>query len=133
MARRASKSKNAHPFNTDDLIKEAIELLKKEKYIWSFNDLANVMPYHISTLRKHGLDQHEEIDKLITKNKTSARIKKRKDLDKNDNAAAQIAFYKLVAEEKELDKLKLEKEVVKEESKGDNTLKIEIVGGENKS
>ena len=71
-----------------------------------------------------------EIKKLLSRAKVTERVKKRKDLAKNDHASAQIAYYKLVAPEEDILRLKMERDEGEQVQKTDNTLKIEIVKGE---
>ena len=130
MARRISKGKNSNPYNTEDLLKEAIEIAKKNKYCWRSSDVFGLMPYDNTTLRRHKIHESEQLDKILVQNRLKAKLKKRKDLDDNKQASAQIAYYKLVADEDELNRLSLEREPEKKEDKKDNTLKIKFIGGD---
>ncbi len=130
---RVSKSANAHPYDTDELIAECIKFLKTSKYaayIWSFRELALNMGYDPKTFKRHGLYENAEIQTLLDRSKVTERVKKRMDLSKNDHASAQIAYYKLVAPEEDILRLKMERDEGEQVQKTDNTLKIEIVKGE---
>ena len=130
---RVSKSANAHPYDTDELIAECIKFLKTSKYapyIWSPYDLALSMGYDTRTFKRHGLYENKEIQTLLDRSKVTERVKKRKDLSENEHASAQIAYMKMVGSNNDISRLKMENDEGEQVQKTDNTLKIEIVKGD---
>ena len=123
MPKRISKSQFSHPFDRNELIKIAVDTIKKNPYCFKVTNLIPLLPFGRKAWDNHNLNDVTEIHELLDKNKISKKMKKLKDLDKSENAAAQIAFMKIVADNDELASLRMEKEESKIEKK-DNTLKI---------
>ena len=91
-------------YNDDDLIKIAVEKIESEN-LTTISEVISFLPCQRSTFYEHHLDKSDAIKKGLFENRTNMKRKlKNKWLDGN-NSTAQIALFRLLADEDELDRL----------------------------
>ena len=112
--------------------KKALEILndpKKYKDVYFFCDLAIELGYSRQYLYSIGLDKDDAIKEALENNKKTIKRGLRNKWYINDNATTQVALYKLLADEEELNRL-----ASKVENTGNVTLThalVSFVDGEN--
>lgn len=84
---------------------KALKILKKNKDIYFFCDLADELGVSRQRLYELGLDKLDVIKSALLTNKQTIKRALRNKWYKNDNATTQVALYKLLADEKELARL----------------------------
>lgn len=84
---------------------KALKILKKNKDIYFFCDLADELGVSRQRLYELGLDKLDIIKSALLTNKQTIKRALRNKWYKNDNATTQVALYKLLADEKELARL----------------------------
>lgn len=115
-------------YNKEDLIKKSLAAIKKHELIF-IDEVVSYLPCSMATFYNHKLEQLEAIKSALEGNRINTKAKLRKDWKKSDNAALNIALYKLCASGKELDILTTQKnktEIKKaNESKGKTLEELE--------
>ena len=84
---------------------KALKILKKNKDIYFFCDLADELGVSRQRLYELGLDKLDVIKSALLTNKQTIKRALRNKWYKNDNATTQVALYKLLADEEELARL----------------------------
>ena len=113
-------------YDKQKLIEQAIEAIKKYNLIF-VDDVISMLPCSIQTFYTHKLEQHEEIKKLLNKNKVSIKNGLRKRWYEKPNPITDIALYKLTGTADERDALNNAKQKIDLTTGGDKLSKIEIV------
>lgn len=88
-----------------DLEQKALHILQTKKDIYFLCDLADEMGIARATFYNNGLDKLDTIKNAIISNKQNVKRALRNKWYNNDNATTQVALYKLIATEDELNRL----------------------------
>jgi len=107
-------------YSKQELEQQALEVIDKENIIF-IEDLVTFMPCSAKTFYNHELHKLQTLKDKINNNKIKDKATLRAKWFKSDNATLQVALYKLLANEEELDRLNNREKVVEE-----NTPKLEI-------
>ena len=96
-------------YNPESLYNQAVEVLSNDPSIVLMQELFCYMPCSIDTFYNHfpvGSEKFGRIKELLHKNKIAIKQKLKKNWEKEDaSATLQIALYKLLADEDELQRL----------------------------
>lgn len=95
-------------YDKEKIKAECIEVIKTEKLTF-FTDLVIYIEPALSTLYEWELEKSEDIKRELAKNKLLAKKKMRCKWEQSDNAALQIAAYRLLAEKEEIEALTINK------------------------
>lgn len=88
----------------DKILQQCIDQIKANG-ITFFTDLENYVEPALSTLYEWELEKSEAIKKELAKNRIERKAKMRKKWEDSDNATLQVAAYKLLASDDELERL----------------------------
>lgn len=91
-------------YDNDKLIKTALSAIEKHRLVF-IDELINYLPCALSTFYAKELEKTESIKEALYKNKITKKSKIRNKWEDGDNFMGQMAFYKLVADDNELDRL----------------------------
>jgi hypothetical protein len=115
-------------YKKEDLIKKSLAAIKKHELIF-IDEVVSYLPCHLATFYRLKCEECEDIKSALEVNRISTKAKLRKSWKKSDNAALNIALYKLCSTNKELDILTTQKnktEIKKaNESKGKTLEELE--------
>ncbi len=92
-------------YDKDKLEKQAIKIIEANENVVFYDDVIAKLPCVSSTFYDHEMEKSESIKEALEKNKVNAKQELRKKWRTNDNATLQIALYKLISTNNELDKL----------------------------
>lgn len=95
-------------YNKEQIQDKCIKVIIAEQLTF-FTDLANYIEPALSTLYEWELEKSEAIKNELYKNKLAAKRKMRKKWEDSDNATLQIAAYKLIADQEEVEALTISK------------------------
>lgn len=91
----------------------ALEAIIKNKLMF-VEDVVAMMPISKQTFYNHGLDEFDDIKEAMNKNRIDMKRGLRVKWYKSDNATAQIALYRLLGTDAELDRLTVSKHRVEQ-------------------
>lgn len=91
-------------YNREQIEREIIEVIKKEK-ITFFGDLVVYIAPAMSTLYEWQLEKSEDIKRELAINRINTKKKLRNNWEQSDNATLQLALYKLIGDDDELERL----------------------------
>lgn len=94
-------------YNTEELKQQAIELANKHKCVY-IEELVSFLPCHKTTFYEHFPNEsndYKKIVEILENNRTQLKNAQRKKWFASDNAALQIAHYKLISSEEERKRL----------------------------
>jgi hypothetical protein len=95
-------------YKTAELEKKALEAIEKHK-LFFIEDVIAFLPCSKQTFYTHELDNLDSIKAALEKNKVEVKVGLRSKWYKSDNAACQIALYKLIGTEAESDRINSQK------------------------
>lgn len=90
--------------NRQLLIDQSLEAIKKYKLIW-IQEIAAFLPISRATFYKKNLDKVDTIKEALERNKVELKVALRKKWYDSENAATQIALYKLIGTDEESDRI----------------------------
>lgn len=88
-----------------ELEKKALQILKDQKDIYFFKDLAIELGYSREWLNQLGVDKLDSIKSLLLENKQQMKRGMRNRWFESENPTLQVALYKMLADEEELSRL----------------------------
>lgn len=91
-------------YDKDRIITDILTAIEQEKLVL-FTDISAFVAPSLSTLYEWELDKSETIKSALDKNKVQIKLKMRRNWQSNDNPTLQIAAFKLLANDDELQKL----------------------------
>ena len=91
-------------YDANELEKKAIEAIKKNKLIF-LEEVISYLPCNRGTFYLNNLNKLDSILELLEENKIEEKVKLRKKWRGTDNAALNLALYKLCSSEEEQAKL----------------------------
>lgn len=94
-------------YNTDRLLKQAIDLIKKHKLVFLY-EVISFLPCSQSTFYDHKLEQSEDIKSALEENRVLQKHKMRANWINGDNSTLQLAAYKLLSNDDEIKKLSMQ-------------------------
>jgi hypothetical protein len=95
-------------YDKEKILIECLGAIKTEKLTF-FNDLAEFVQPTMATLYEWEFDKLETLKNELAKNKIASKRKMRNKWTESDNATLQLAAYKLIANQEELDSLTMNK------------------------
>jgi hypothetical protein len=104
-------------YDREKVIEDALNAIKEHKLTF-FEEIALYVEPSLSTLYEWKLEESEAVKNALKINKISRKVKMRKKWEDSDNAALQLAAFKLIAEKEEIEKLTMSK--VANEQSGPN-------------
>ncbi len=111
--------------NKLQLVTQAIKILEKDQTIVFIEDLICELPIGKTTFYGKKLNEVNDIKNLLEENKTLEKRKMRKKWMQSDNPTLQLAYYKLIANKEEYERLNTQK--YDHTSKGESVKPIEII------
>jgi len=108
-------------YDGKELLKQSLKIIETEEVVF-IEELVSYLPCDKKTFYTHKLHENPDIKAAMTKNKVSKKAKLRKKWFDSENATLQVALYKLLANEEELERLQNTKA-----SEQDKNLTINIV------
>tara|TARA_R110002124_G_scaffold229161_1_gene394432 strand:- start:138 stop:485 length:348 start_codon:yes stop_codon:yes gene_type:complete len=111
-------------YNTEDLTKQSLEIIKKHNLIF-VNDIFAYTPFSKATFYNHKLEQLDDIKSELAKNRINMKISMRAKWYASDNATLQIGLMKLIADDNEAHRLNGTKREVKHDTT-DKEINIKI-------
>lgn len=91
-------------YNKEKVNAEILKVIAKER-ITFFGDLAAYIAPSMSTLYEWELEKSEDIKRALAINRINTKRKLRKNWEASDNATLQLALYKLIGDDDELERL----------------------------
>jgi hypothetical protein len=91
-------------YNKEDLIKKSLAAIKKHKLIF-IEEVASYLPCNRATFYNHNLDKLDTIEEALETNKINTKAKLRKKWETGDNAALNLALYRLCSTPEEKEKI----------------------------
>ncbi len=116
-------------YDTKEMEKQCIEVLENQK-VSNIEHLVSLMPFCKVTFYLHKLNELNSIKDLIDKNKVTKKAYLQSKWVNSDNATLQIAVYKLMANEDELDRLNHSKNVNEHNFPGGIEIKLPKIDGQ---
>lgn len=117
-------------YSKEEMIAKAIKVIDEEDCT-AIEEVVMYMPIGKTTFYNYGLNEVNEIKEAIDQKKIQLKKKMRRNWRNSDNATLQIADFKLMANDSELEKLTINK--VKSETdlsiKGKPTISIDFENG----
>jgi hypothetical protein len=117
-------------YSKEEMIAKAIKVIDEEDCT-AIEEVVMYMPIGKTTFYNYGLNEVNEIKEAIDQKKIQLKKKMRRNWRNSDNATLQIADFKLMANDSELEKLTINK--VKSETdlsiKGKPTISIDFQDG----
>lgn len=110
-------------YSKKDLEKQALHIIKKEDLVF-LNEVISYLPCSKATFYNKKLDELDSIREALEKNKTNQKKEVRNKWRKSDNPTAQIAYYRLLSDDEENDKLNGGKQRSAIEHSGDVSVKL---------
>ena len=110
-------------YDKKELEKQALKLIE-ENGLTFIDDLAAFLPCTRSTFYKKDLHKTDTIKEAIWRQKKLRKYEMRKKWEKSENATLNLASYKLLADDDELEKLNNNKQKVDITSKGEQIKSI---------
>ncbi len=107
------------------LIQQAKKILKKDQAIVFVEDLLCELPIGKTAFYGKKLNEVNDIKNLLEENKTAEKRKMRKKWMQSDNPTLQLAYYKLIANKEEYERLNTQK--FDHTSKGESVRPLEII------
>lgn len=104
-------------YSKKDLEKQALHIIKKEDLVF-LNEVISYLPCVESTFYAKKLEESESIKEALKKNKIDQKKEVRNKWRSSDNPTAQIAYYRLLSDDEENDKLNGGKQRQEIEHKG---------------
>lgn len=92
-------------YKTAELEKKALKAIEENKCLFFINDLIAFLPCSQSTFYDHKLEESESIKEALEQNKINAKVGLRNKWYESDNATTQIALYKLIGTDAEVDRI----------------------------
>jgi hypothetical protein len=111
-------------YDKADLEKKALAAIKKHK-IKFLSHLAPFLSCSRSTFYELELDKSDKIKDAIEQNRVGAKVSALNKWEKSDNPTLQVAYYKLIADEDEADRLNGSKQKI--ENSGTQKIIVEFV------
>lgn len=105
-------------YNTEDLIKKAVDALKNDKDMYFKEDLWVEIGVSKQTAYDHNLDKVDAIKDKLEFNRRNNKKSLRNKWFNSENATTQIALYRLLADDEEFTRLV--------QNKQDTTIKADI-------
>ena len=118
-------------YKKEDLEKQAIKAIKDEGLVF-LDEIVAFLPCSEKTFYNHKLQELQSIKELLKQNRIQKKHKMRRKWEDSDNATLQVAAYKLLADDKEFDKLtsqtnkNLNKQVDEFKGKTDKEIEEEV-------
>lgn len=106
-------------YKKEDLIKQALQAIKKHKLIF-IEEVVSFLPCSVATFYNYKLEELETIKSEIQANKINIKTKLRTRWQDVDNSALNIALYKLCATKEELGILSVQQQKDKEPATNEN-------------
>jgi hypothetical protein len=103
-------------YNTEVLERKALEAITKYKLVF-IHEVATFINISKATLYEHKLNDSDVIKEALEKNKTDIKAGLRKKWYDSNNAACQIALYKLIGNEYESDRINSQKTTIEHSGK----------------
>ncbi len=116
-------------YNKEELEKNALSAIKKNKLKFITHVVA-YLPCTEKTLFNQELQELQSIKEAIEANRINAKVRSLNRWEESENATLQIAFYKLIADDEEADRLNGTRQKVDLTSNGKEVLtgiKVEII------
>lgn len=98
-------------YNKNEMIEQCLRVIKKHKLTF-IDDIFPLVQFARSTFYKRKLDKSDAIKRELENNKIMMKRGLRTKWYNNDNPTAQIALYRLLADDHELDRLTVSKQRV---------------------
>ena len=133
MAKRKAREGSAGRFDKDDLIKESLRLIKKERLCF-VDDIAALLPCSRRTFYNMELHKVHDIKDSLDSQKINKKRSLRNRWEDSENATLQVGLYKLLANDDELERLnnsKQKTEVVIKDERTEAEILRNIKGLEN--
>lgn len=105
-------------YDRDEILKKAIQVVADEECV-TIEEVCLYLPIHRATFYGWGLDKSDELKDALESQKIKLKKGMRRNWRKSDNPALQIAEYKLMATDEEIEKITISK------VKQDTTMKFE--------
>lgn len=86
-------------YDPKDLLRQAIDVVNKNKNVYFIEDIVAFLPCSKSTFYKHlpeGSDELNDLKEVLTKNKTAKKVEIRGKLLRSEKAAELLALYRLI-------------------------------------
>lgn len=99
------RKKRTNTYAEKDLKKWALDALQANPNITGKDELWDAAGYSKSTAFNHGISKDEDVIEALRKNRTRKKALLRKKWEDSSNAILQLALYKLLADDDELDRL----------------------------
>ncbi len=115
-------------YNTEELIQECLTAIEENNCLF-IDDLIACVSFSKQTFYTHGLDEVDAIKDLLVKNRVIRKQGLRKKWYESDNPTTQIALYKLIGTDDEVERLNGTRQKV-EHSGGilhDHILEVEFI------
>lgn len=107
------------------IINQAIKILEKDQTIVFIEDLICELPLGKTSFYGKRLNEVNDIKNLLERNKTEQKRSMRKKWMQSDNPTLQLAYYKLIANKEEYERLNTQK--YDHTSKGESVRPLEII------
>ena len=120
MAKRKAREGSAGRFDKDDLIKESLRLIKKERLCF-VDDIAALLPCSRRTFYNMELHKVHDIKDSLDSQKINKKRSLRNRWEDSENATLQVGLYKLLANDDELERLNNSKQKTEVIIKDDRT------------
>jgi hypothetical protein len=91
-------------FNEDELIQLSLEAIEKHNLMF-MTEISAYLPIAQSTFYSYRLERTEAIKEALTNNRTRRKVELREKWYQSDNPITQIALFKLIATDDELERL----------------------------
>lgn len=95
-------------YKTDEMIKRCLDVIKKHKCVF-VEDIIPLVPFTKKTFYERDLHECDAIKSALENNKIQMKRGLRAKWYNNDNATTQIALYKLIGTDAELERLSISK------------------------
>ena len=116
-------------YDRDEILKKAIQVVTDEECV-TIEEVCLYLPIHRATFYGWGLDKSDELKEAIDSQKIKLKKGMRRNWRKSDNPALQIAEYKLMATDEEIEKITVSKVKQDTTMKFENLPKIVINAGD---
>lgn len=95
-------------YKTADMIEQSLKVIKDNNLIF-IDEIFAYVPFSSATFYNHKLEKLESLKKELGKNRIKTKQKLRKKWSESNAPALQIALYRLLATDKEYDRLIMQK------------------------
>lgn len=92
-------------YNKEELEKQSLKIIKDDENVVFVEDVVAKLPCSHATFYNHELDKLDSIKNALAENRTNKKLKLRTKWSDNDNPTLQIALYKLIGDNDDLDRL----------------------------